>query len=197
MDQAFVFTVLVVALVLFVWGRWRYDIVALATLLVLAVAGGVDGDEAFLGFGHPAVVTVASVLVISSALERAGVVELLARWIGRVGSRLVPQVAALTVVVSIASAFINNVGALALFMPVAIRLARENDRPASILLMPLAFGSLLGGLTTLIGTPPNIIIAVRRAEETGVAFGMFDFAPAQLLEIESPQKREVPQVAFT
>jgi len=177
MDQAFVFVVLVAALVLFIWGRWRYDLVALAALLVLVVAGIVDGDEAFLGFGHPAVVTVAAVLVISSALERAGVVDLLARWIGRAGSNPVLQVAALTLVVAVASAFINNVGALALFMPVAIRLARENDRPASVLLMPLAFGSLLGGLTTLIGTPPNIIIATRRAQESGAAFGMFDFAP--------------------
>lgn len=177
MDQAFVFIVLVVALVLFVWGRWRYDLVALSTLLVLVVAGIIDGAEAFLGFGHPAVVTVAAVLVISAVLERAGVVDLLARWIGRAGSHPVLQVTALTLVVAIASAFINNVGALALFMPVAIRLARENDRPASVLLMPLAFGSLLGGLTTLIGTPPNIIIATRRAQEAGAAFGMFDFAP--------------------
>ena len=177
MDQTLVFVALVVALVLFVWGRWRYDLVALGTLLVLVVAGVVDGDEAFLGFGHPAVVTVAAVLVISAALERAGVVELLARWIRRVGSKPVLQVAALTLVVAVASAFINNVGALALFMPVAIRLARENDRPASVLLMPLAFGSLLGGLTTLIGTPPNIIIATRRAQEAGAPFGMFDFAP--------------------
>jgi di/tricarboxylate transporter len=177
MDQAFVFTVLVAALVLFVWGRWRYDIVALGTLLVLVVAGIIDGDEAFLGFGHPAVVTVAAVLVISATLEKAGVVEVLARWIGRVGGKPGLQVAALTLAVATASAFINDTGALALFMPVAIRLARETDRPASVLLMPIAFGSLLGGLITLIGTPPNIIIATRRAQETGTAFGMFDFAP--------------------
>jgi len=177
MDQAFVFTVLVAALVLFVWGRWRYDIVALGALLVLVVAGIIDGDEAFLGFGHPAVVTVAAVLVISATLEKAGVVEVLAGWIGRVGRKPGLQVAALTLVVATASAFINDTGALALFMPVAIRLARETDRPASILLMPIAFGSLLGGLITLIGTPPNIIIATRRAQETGTAFGMFDFAP--------------------
>jgi di/tricarboxylate transporter len=104
-------------------------------------------------------------------------VEVLARWIGRVGGKPGLQVAALTLAVATASAFINDTGALALFMPVAIRLARETDRPASVLLMPIAFGSLLGGLITLIGTPPNIIIATRRAQETGTAFGMFDFAP--------------------
>lgn len=177
MDQLFVIAVLGVALVLFVWGRWRYDVVALGALLALVVPGIVDPAEAFLGFGHPAVVTVAAVLVISRGLERAGVVELVSRGMARVGGRLVLQVSALTLLVALFSAFMNNVGALALFLPVAIRMAREHDRPASLLLMPLAFGSLLGGLTTLVGTPPNIIIATIRARETGRAFGMFDFTP--------------------
>lgn len=159
------------------WGRWRYDLVALATLLVLVVPGIVQPERAFLGFGHPAVVTVAAVLVISRALERSGFVDLMARWLDRVGERPIRQLTALTVLVAVCSAFINNVGALALFMPVAIRMARDDDLPASLFLMPLAFGSLLGGLTTLIGTPPNIIIATFRAEEAGAAFGMFDFAP--------------------
>lgn len=177
MDQLLVFAVLGVALVLFIQGRWRYDVVALVALLVLVAAGVVDSGQAFLGFGHPAVVTVVAVLVISRGLETAGVVDVLARWLRRVGTRPTLQVGALTLVVTIASGFINNIGALALFMPVAIRLAREAERPASTVLMPLAFGSLLGGLTTLIGTPPNIIIATRRAEETGAAFGMFAFTP--------------------
>jgi di/tricarboxylate transporter len=177
MDQLFVIAVLGVALVLFVWGRWRYDVVALGALLALVVPRIVDPAEAFLGFGHPAVVTVAAVLVISRGLERAGVVELVSRGMARVGDRLVLQVSALTLLVALFSAFMNNVGALALFLPVAIRMAREHDRPASLLLMPLAFGSLLGGLTTLVGTPPNIIIATIRARETGRAFGMFDFTP--------------------
>lgn len=177
MDQVFVIAVLGVALVFFVWGRWRYDLVALGALLALVVPGIVDPAEAFLGFGHPAVVTVAAVLVISRGLERAGVVELVSRGMSRVGGHMIAQISALTLLVALFSAFMNNVGALALFLPVAIRMAREHDRPASLLLMPLAFGSLLGGLTTLVGTPPNIIIATIRARETGEAFGMFDFTP--------------------
>lgn len=177
MEQALVFVVLAAALALFVWGRWRYDLVALAALFVLSAPGIIAPERAFLGFGHPAVITVAAVLVISRGLERAGFVDVMARLLDRVGKRPIVQLVALTGLVSVVSAFINNVGALALFMPVAIRMAREVDRPASLFLMPLAFGSLLGGLTTLIGTPPNIIIATFRAEQTGVAFGMFDFAP--------------------
>lgn len=177
MEQTLVFAVLVAAIGFFVWGRWRYDLVALSVLLALVVLGIVDPERAFLGFGHPAVVTVAAVLVVSRALERSGFVEAVARWMGGVGERPLLQLAVLTAVVAVCSAFMNNVGALALFMPVAIRVAREDDLPASLFLMPLAFGSLLGGLTTLIGTPPNIIIATFRAEETGAAFGMFDFTP--------------------
>lgn len=171
------FAVLAATLGLFVWGRWRYDIVALVALLALVVPGIVDPERAFLGFGHPAVVTVAAVLVISRGLENSGFVSLMARSLRGLGGRTLPQLSALTVLVAVCSAFMNNVGALALFMPVAIQMARDDDKPASLFLMPLAFGSLLGGLTTLIGTPPNIIIATFRAEEAGSAFGMFDFAP--------------------
>ncbi len=171
------FAVLAAALVLFVWGRWRYDLVALFTLLVLVVPGIVPADRAFLGFGHPAVVTVAAVLVISRALASAGLVDRIAGWLSFAGDRFSLQLLTLTLVVAVASAFMNNVGALALFMPVAIRLAREHERPASLLLMPIAFASLLGGLVTLIGTPPNIIIATYRGGELGQPFRMFDFAP--------------------
>jgi di/tricarboxylate transporter len=176
-NQALVFAVLAAALVLFVWGRWRYDLVALGALLALVVPGIVEADRAFLGFGHPAVVTVAAVLVVSRGLERSGFVGKVARSMEGLGPRPILHLSALTTLVAVSSAFMNNVGALALFMPVAIRAAREHDRPASLFLMPLAFGSLLGGLTTLIGTPPNIIIATFRAEHMGEAFGMFDFAP--------------------
>jgi di/tricarboxylate transporter len=177
MQQTLVFGVLALALVFFVWGRWRYDLVALVSLLVLVVAGVVPGEEAFLGFGHPAVVTVAAVLVISRGLANAGLVAVVTGWLRVVGDRITLQVGALTALVAISSGFINNVGALALFMPVAIRVAREHQRPASIYLMPIAAGSLLGGLTTLIGTPPNIVIASFRADLPGGGFGMFDFLP--------------------
>lgn len=176
-DQALVFAVLGGAMVLFVWGRWRYDVVALFALLIVAVAGVVPAEQAFAGFGHAAVVTVAAVLVVSRGLERAGVVDALARALARAGTSPTAQVATLTLVVAVCSGFMNNVGALALLMPVAIWMSRQAGRSPSLLLMPLAFGSLLGGTMTLIGTPPNIIIAAFRQEATGSAFGMFDFLP--------------------
>jgi di/tricarboxylate transporter len=180
-DQGVVFAVLGGALVLFIRGPFRYDVVALLALFAVTVTGIVPASEAFAGFGHPAVITVAAVLVISAALQEAGLVELLASRLARLGNRIVINVVALTVVVAVLSAFMNNVGALALMMPVAIRLATRGGFPPSVLLMPLAFASLLGGLTTLIGTPPNIIIASFRETETGDPFRMFDFAPVGVM----------------
>lgn len=177
MDKYFVFGVLGATLVLFVWNRWRYDIVALVALLVVAVAGLVPPDEVFKGLGHPAVVTVAAVLVLSRGLLDAGVVDTVARRLTRVGDRPVLQVAALTGLVALSSGFMNNVGALALFMPVAVWMSRQSGRSPSFLLMPLAFGSLLGGTLTLIGTPANIIISTYRNQSEALAFGMFDFLP--------------------
>ena len=179
-DQALIFGILALALALFVWGRWRYDVVAVLALLAATITDLVPVEEAFSGFGHPAVVTVAAVLVVSRALQYSGIVDLLAEWVLRVGERTTLQVLALTALVAIASAFMNNVGALALLMPVAIRVARSNGLPPSRFLMPLAFGSLLGGMVTLIGTPPNIIIASFRDEVGPEPFRMFDFAPIGL-----------------
>ncbi|WP_373500311.1 SLC13 family permease [Desulfococcus sp.] len=176
-DQLAVFGILSVTLTLFVWGRWRYDLVALAALLLVFIAGLVRADQLFLGFGHPAVVTVAAVLVISRGLLNAGVIDALSRQLAKVGTRPMAQVAALTALVIVSSGFMNNVGALALLMPVAIWMSRRSGRSPSLLLMPLAFGSLVGGLITLIGTPPNIIIALFREETGKPAFGMFDFTP--------------------
>jgi di/tricarboxylate transporter len=176
-DQLIVFATLAVTLVLFGVGPWRYDLVALLALLVLCLVGIVPAAEAFTGFGHPAVVTVAAVLVISAALRSAGVVDVLGAWMARAGERPAVQVIVLTTLVAVCSGFMNNIGALAILMPVAIQLARSQGRSPSYLLMPLAFGSLLGGMTTLIGTPPNIIIASFRAETIGEAYGMFSFGP--------------------
>lgn len=176
--QLIVFSVLAAALVLFVWNRWRYDIVALLALLVVALTGLVPPAQVFAGFGHPAVVTVAAVLVLSRGLINAGAVGMLARQLNRVGNRLTVQVATLTVIVALSSGVMNNVGALALLMPVAIWMSRQSGRSPSLLLMPLAFGSLLGGTLTLIGTPPNIIIAAYREQSGAPPFGMFDFLPA-------------------
>ncbi|MGR4067637.1 SLC13 family permease [Halomonas sp. LR3S48] len=176
-DHTLVFIVLGLTLAAFVWGRFRYDLVALTALLGSVLLGLVPGDEAFLGFGHPAVITVAAVLVLSRGFERSGVVDVIAEQVLKVGDRLFLQLVALSVTVVVLSGFMNNVGALALLLPVAMRLAREHDTSPSLLLMPLAFGSLLGGLTTLIGTPPNIIIASYRRSVSGEAFGLFSFSP--------------------
>jgi di/tricarboxylate transporter len=176
-QQGIILGVLIAALALFIWGRWRYDLVALAAVLVLVVGGIIPAEEAFAGFGHPAVVTVAAVLVISRGLINSGVVELLAKSLSRIGNSPTIQIATLTGLVAICSGFMNNVGALALLMPVAISLARQEGRPPSLLLMPLAFGSLLGGLTTLIGSPPNIIVSSFRTQATLPPFSMFDFFP--------------------
>ncbi|MFL1456426.1 SLC13 family permease [Marinobacter sp. GN3S48] len=173
-EQGIVFGVLAATLGLFIWNRLRFDVVSMLALLAIAVAGLIPSDELFSGFGHPAVITVAAVLVISQGLVNGGVVDSIARLLGRVGHRPTLQVLMLTAVVALCSGFINNVGALALLMPVAVWMSREAGRSPSLLLMPLAFGSLLGGTMTLIGTPPNIIIASYR--ETG-SFGLFDFAP--------------------
>lgn len=179
-DEAVVFATLAGALVLFMAGKPRYDAVAVLALLTVVIAGVVDASTAFRGFGHPAVITVAAVLVISRGLERSGVVDLIAGWLEHAGSRPGLQVPAITGAAIPASAFMNNVGALALLMPAAIKIARKAGNPPSLLLMPLAFASLLGGLITLIGTPPNIIIATFRAENSGDAFRMFDFTPVGL-----------------
>jgi len=176
-DQAIVFAILLTTLAMFVWGRWRYDIVSLGALLLVFMAGLVPAGQVFLGFGHPAVITVAAVLVISRGLLNAGVVDGMSRLLGRVGSSPTAQVTTLTGIVVICSGFMNNVGALALLMPVAIWMSRQSGRSPSLLLMPLAFGSLMGGLITLIGTPPNIIIATYRTQTGAPPFGMFDFAP--------------------
>lgn len=177
LDQGIVFTVLGMTLALFIWNRLRFDVVSMLALLVMAFTGLVPADELFNGFGHPAVITVAAVLVISQGLVSGGVVDTIARLLGRIGHRPTLQVLTLTSVVALCSGFINNVGALALLMPVTIWMSRDAGRSPSMLLMPLAFGSLLGGTVTLIGTPPNIIISSYRPEG---AFGLFDFAPVGL-----------------
>ena len=176
-DQIFLLSLFGILVVFFVWERWRYDLVALAGLLISTLFGLVPADEAFLGFGHPAVVTVASVLIISRGLSNAGTVEIFTKFIKRATSSPTLHVVGLSSVGGLLSTVMNNVGALALLMPVAIQSSFEAKRSPAIVLMPLAFGTILGGMATLIGTPPNIIIANYRAEISGQPFGMFDFSP--------------------
>jgi di/tricarboxylate transporter len=177
LDQVTVFAILAAALALFVWGRWRYDLVAMMALLAVLLTGVLPMDRAFEGFGHPAVITVAAVLVISRALQQAGLVDVIVRLLAPFKGRPIPQLVVQTALVAVLSAFMNNVGALALMLPVALRQAYRDGYAPAIALMPLAFGSILGGLVTLIGTPPNILVSSFRARAVGEGYGMFAFLP--------------------
>ena len=172
--------VLVATVAMFLWGRWRHDMVAVGALLACVLGGLVPFGDAFNGLGHPAVVTVACVLVLSQGLQNSGAVDVLARTLLPSKSGPTLAIAALTALAAVLSGFMNNVGALALLMPVAIQAARRLELPPGKLLMPLAFGSILGGTTTLIGTPPNLIVSGFRAEAGLRSFAMFDFAPVGL-----------------
>lgn len=180
-DQLILCVILCVTMVLFVWNHWRYDIVAGLALMACVYSGIVPVEHAFDGFAHPAVITVASVLVISQALQSSGIVDHLLRYLTYTRGTISGQIAANTGLTAVLSAFMNNIGALALMLPVTLRDTRRAKRSASKVLMPLSFASLLGGLTTLIGTPPNIVIASFRADNTGEPFSMFDFTPVGLV----------------
>jgi di/tricarboxylate transporter len=175
--QILIFAILIATMALFLWGRFRHDIVALLALMACVIGGLVPAADAFAGFGHPAVITVACVLVLSQGLQNTGAVDWLARWvIPREAGRL-PSMAALMGLGAMLSGFMNNVGAMALLMPVAVQLSGRLDLTPGQVLMPLAFGTILGGMTTLIGTPPNLIVSGFRAEAGLAPFAMFDFAP--------------------
>jgi len=178
MLQAYLlFTILIITLGLFIWGRLRYDIVAFSALLVAVLSGVVPVRHAFNGFANPAVVTVACVMIMTNTLTHSGFVQYAVHQLNKVTKHTMWHVALLTAAVTFLSAFMNNVGALALIMPIALQSARKSRRSPSLLLMPIAFGSILGGLTTEIGTPANIIISSYREFVTGHAYAMFDFTP--------------------
>ena len=176
-DQAILFAILAATVVLFAWGRWRHDVVALTALLATVLTGLVPQAGAFSGFGHPAVITVAGVLVLSASLQASGAVDALARRVLPADAGPFVMIAGLTAIAAVLSGFMNNVGALALLMPVTLKAASSLQVPPGRLLMPLAFGSILGGMTTMIGTPPNLIVSGYRREALGHAFGMFDYTP--------------------
>jgi di/tricarboxylate transporter len=176
-DQGAILALLLLLLVLFAWGRWRYDLVAMAGLLGAVLLDLVPAKMAFEGFGHPATVTVALVLILSRALSVSGAVDGLASLVQRGASTVPRHIASLSGVAALLSGFMNNVGALALLMPVALQSSRKAGRPVKPILMPLAFASILGGLVTLIGTPPNILVSGFRQDALGEGYQMFDFAP--------------------
>ncbi|SEM07313.1 TrkA-C domain-containing protein [Roseovarius tolerans] len=172
-----IFSILAITMGLFLWGRLRHDVIALAALLASVIAGLVPTDTAFAGFGHPAVITVACVLILSQGLQNTGAVDWLARSVlPRDAGRLTGMLA-LMGLGAVLSGFMNNVGAMALLMPVAVQLSNRLDLTPGQVLMPLAFGTILGGMTTLIGTPPNLIVSGFRNEAGLGHFAIFDFAP--------------------
>ncbi|MFT5111992.1 MAG: di/tricarboxylate transporter [Parasphingorhabdus sp.] len=180
-DQITLFAVLFAVFALLIWGRIRYDLVAFSALVAAVVLGVVPVDNAFDGFGHPATIVIALVLIVSRGLSNAGVVDLIARWVMKASTSLFRHISIMSTVAALLSAVMNNVAALALLMPVDIKTASKAGRSPALTLMPLSFASILGGMITLIGTPPNIIIAAYREESLGEAFSMFDFAPVGLM----------------
>ncbi|EAP75068.1 SLC13 family permease [Roseovarius nubinhibens] len=176
-DQIILFSLFAAVFALLLWGRWRYDLVAFTALMAGVVLGVVPVDGVFAGFGHPATIIVALVLVVSAGLMRSGAVFLITRTLVDSSRSLGAHIALMGGVGGVLSAFMNNVAALALLMPVDVQTARKAGRSPGLSLMPLSFATILGGMVTLIGTPPNIIIAAIREESLGAPFAMFDFAP--------------------
>lgn len=174
-EQWIILAILAGTVVMFLWGRWRHDMVALGALLACVLAGLVVPVDAFSGFGHPAVITVACVLVLSQGLQNSGAVDALTRTVLPAKAGRLVTLSALMGLGAFLSGFMNNVGAMALLMPVAIHVANRLELTPGQVLMPLAFGTILGGMTTLIGTPPNLIVSGFRAEAGLGSFNMFDF----------------------
>ena len=180
-DQMILFGLFGAVFGLLIWGRYRYDLVAFSALLAAVVLGVVKPDDAFAGFGHPATIIVALVLVVSAGLVNAGAVQLITRTVVDSGRSLGAHITLMGGVGAVLSGFINNVAALALLMPVDMQAARKAKRAPGLTLMPLSFATILGGMVTLIGTPPNIIIASIRNDQLGAPFEMFDFAPVGIV----------------
>ena len=176
-EQAQLFALFAAVFGLLFWGRWRYDLVAFSALLVALVLGLVPTDKAFSGFGHPATIIVALVLVVSRGLLNSGAIDIITRKLIDAGRSTATHIMMMSGVGAILSAFMNNVAAMALLMPVDLQAAKKAGRPIRQTLMPLSFATILGGMVTLIGTPPNIIIASFRERALGAPFGMFDFTP--------------------
>ncbi|MEW5682954.1 MAG: SLC13 family permease [Pseudomonadota bacterium] len=175
-QQGFILAILAITVALFLSGRWRHDVVAGIALMATLLCGLITPQQAFSGLAHPAVVTVACVLILSTALQRTGAVDALTRRVMPAKAGRTISILALVSLGAALSAFMNNVGAMALLMPVAIQLAKRLELSAGQVLMPLAFGTILGGMTTLIGTPPNLIVSGFRSDSAAAGFSMFDFS---------------------
>ncbi|MCP5093065.1 MAG: SLC13 family permease [Gammaproteobacteria bacterium] len=179
-DQLILFSLLFFVFAFLIWGRWRYDLVAFVALLAALLTGIVPSDRAFSGFGHPATIIIALVLIVSRGLSNSGAIEMVARHLVDASRKLSTHITIMSGLAAGLSALMNNVAALALLMPVDMQAAKKAGRSPSLSLMPLSFASILGGMITLIGTPPNIVIAEFRGDALGESYRMFDFAPVGL-----------------
>ncbi len=176
-EQILAFAVIGAMMVAFIWDRLRYDVVACGALVVAVALGLVPPELAFSGFSNDIVIIVGSALVVSAGVARSGIVDAaIKKFFPRLES-VRTQMLLLLVTVAVLAAFIKNIGALAIMMPVAFQFARRSGSPVSIFLMPMAFAALLGGLMTQIGTSPNIVVSALRRDLTGTSFTMFDFMP--------------------
>lgn len=180
-DQSALFVLIVFVFAFLLWGRFRYDLVAFSALLVAYFLGVIPKEKVFAGFGHPAVVIIALVLIISRGLNRSGAIEMLTKKIIDSTRSVGAHIGIMSGVAATLSAIMNNVAALALLMPMDIQAAAKAKRSPALTLMPLSFASILGGMITLIGTPPNVVIATFRENALGEPYGMFDFAPVGLV----------------
>ncbi|MFN0264786.1 SLC13 family permease [Tepidamorphus sp. 3E244] len=176
-DQIALFSLFFAVFAMMIWGRFRYDVIAFSALVVAVILGLVSHENAFSGFGHEATIIVALVLVVSKGLVNSGAVDFITRTMIDSSRNIGAHITIMSGLGAALSAFMNNVAALALLMPVDLAAARKAERSPALTLMPLSFATILGGLATLIGTPPNIIIAAYRDRALGESYSMFDFAP--------------------
>ena len=180
-DQLILSSVIIGLLIFFISGKYRYDYVSLGALALLILFDVIKIENAFIGFSHPAVITVALVLLISKGLQDAGLSAVTGNFIGRFSPSETQFLFLIMFIAAILSSFINNIGAMALLLPITLSTCQKMGWHAGKFLMPLAFASILGGMNTLIGTPPNIIIAEFKESYTGEAFNFFDFSYVGLL----------------
>ncbi len=176
-DQIILFVLISLIFVFLIWGKLRYDVTAFSALVIAFLAGVIPKEQVFSGFGHPAVIIIALVLIVSRGLSRSGAIEILARKVVDSSRSLPNHIGVMSAISATLSSIMNNVAALALLMPVDMQAAHRSKRSPALTLMPLSFASILGGMVTLIGTPPNIVIATFRETALGEPYGMFDFAP--------------------
>ena len=177
-DQFIILGLLTLMVGLFIWGRWRYDAISLGVLSIFVLLGYIEPEKAFIGFSHPAVITVALVLLISKGLERSGFISVLGRKLQSYANSEIQFMISITFFAAILSSFMNNIGAMAMLLPITLGICQKMNWNPSKFLIPLSFASILGGMNTKIGTPPNIIISEFRNDYAEKDFAFFDFSLA-------------------